>query len=269
MKTSILSFLLGASLLSATAQAQTSLGYHIFDYGMTQPLGSAVSIFEGALTLHARTDLTDYYTGAGSLTNGIAGSLYYEHDDAFVAGGVGSSTLGIRGDWGRISELTFDFNGGSARMDSINLVVNGLNFGAGLYNILATPGYNLDEDDPMLWFNTNQGVLTFNEQQIHAATFFELDPAIYGAAANESGRIDFANLLQNSGFDANTSVTSFGLRETNGLTFVSDIWVDSYTAAAAAAPVPEPGSVLLLGASSLLALRRRRPSRNSSRLAVG
>jgi hypothetical protein len=269
MKTSILSFLLGASLLSATAQAQTNLGYHIFDYGMTQPLGSSVSIFEGALTLHARTDLTDYYTGAGSLTNGIAGSLYYEHDDAFVAGGVGSSTLGIRGDFGQISELTFDFNGGSARMDSINLVVNGLNFGASPYDILATPGYNLDEDDPMLWFNTNQGVLTFNEQQIQAATFFELDPAIYGAAANESGRIDFANLLQNGGFDLNTSVTSFGLRETNGMTFVSDIWVDSYTAAAAAAPVPEPGSVLLLGASSLLALRRRRPSRISSRLAVG
>jgi len=268
MKKSILSFLLGASLLSATAQAQTNLGYHIFDYGMTQPLGSAVSIFEGALTLNARTDLTDYYTGAGSMTNGIAGSLYYEHDDAFVAGGVGSSTLGIRGDFGQISELTFDFNGGSARMDSINLVVNGLNFGASPYDILATPGYNLDEDDPMLWFNTNQGVLTFNEQQIQAATFFELDPAIYGAAANESGRIDFANLLQNGGFDLNTSVTSFGLRETNGMTFVSDIWVDSYTAAAAA-PVPEPGSVLLLGASSLLALRRRRPSRNSSRLAVG
>ena len=227
MKKSILSFLLGASLLSATAQAQTSLGYHIFDYGTTQPLGSSISIFEGALTISARTDLTDYYTGAGSMTNGIAGSLYYQHDPAFVAGGVGSSALGIRGDWGQISELTFDFNGGSARMDSINLVVNGLNFGAGLYNILATPGYNLDEDDPMLWFNTNQGVLAFNEEQIHA-----------------------------------------GLRETNGMTFVSDIWVDNYTPVTAA-PVPEPGSVLLLGASSLLALRRRRPSRNSSRLAVG
>jgi hypothetical protein len=265
MKKYILNILLGATLLSATAQAQTPLGYHIFDYGANQTLGNSVTIFEGALTISARTDLTDYYGGAGALTNGIAGSLYYQHDPAFVAGGVGSSMLGIRGDFGQISELTFDFNGGNARMDSINLVVNGLNFGAGLYDILATPGYNLDEDDPMLWFNTNQGVLTFNEQQIHAATFFELDPAIYGAAANESGRIDFANLLQNGGFDVNTTVTSFGLRETNGMTYLSDVWVNDFTAA----PVPEPGSALLMGISSLLVLRRRRNKHSSSRLAVG
>jgi len=202
-------------------------------------------------------DLADYYTGAGSLTNGTAGTLYYQHDPAFVAGGVGSSALGIRGDFGPISELTFDFNGGSARLDSINLVVNGLDFGASPYDILAAPGYNFENDDPMLWFNTNLGVLTFNEQQIKNATFFELDPAIYGAAANESGRIDFANLLLDSGLDLNTTVSSFALRETNGMTFVSDVWVDNYTAAM---PVPEPGSAILLGASALLALRRRRPS---------
>jgi hypothetical protein len=266
MKTTILSILLGAALLNTTTQAQTSLGYHIFDYGATQPLGSSVTIFEGALTIRARTDLEDYYTGAGSLNNCLAGTLFYQHDPAFVAGGIGSSALGIRGDFGQISELTFDFNGGTARMDSVNIVVNGLNFGTSPYNILATPGYNLEEDDPMMWFNTNQGVLTFNEQQVHAATFFELDPSIYGAAANESGRIDFANLLQNGGFDINTTVTSFALRETNGMTYVSDVWVDSYNPAL---PVPEPGSVLFLGASSLLVLRRRRPSRQSSSLAVG
>jgi len=36
-----------------------------------------------------------------------------------------------------------------------------------------------------------------------------------------------------------------------------------------APPVPEPGSALLLGVSSLLALRRRRTKPFSSRLAVG
>ncbi len=267
MKSILTSLLLGLTLLATSARAQTSLGYHIFDYGADQTLGESVSIFDGALTIRARTDLADYYTGAGSLTNGTAGTLYYQHDPAFVAGGIGSSMLGIRGDFGQISELTFDFNGGSARMDSINLVVNSLNFGPSLFNIPATPGYNLDEDDPMLWFNTNLGVISFNEQQIQAATFFELDPAIYGAAANETGRIDFANLLQNSGFDAGTTVTSFALRETNGMTYLSDIWVDSYTAAV---PVPEPGSAILLGASALLALRRRRPShKSSSCMAVG
>jgi hypothetical protein len=265
VKKSILSFILGATLLSATAHGQTSLGYHIFDYGADQPLGSSVNIFGGALTISGRVNLEDYYTGAGSLTNGTAGTLYYQHDPAFVAGGIGTSVLGIRGDFGQISELTFDFNGGSARFDSINLVLNGLNFGPSLYNIPATPGYNLDEDDPMLWFNTNLGVLTFNEEQIKASTFFELDPAIYGAAAAESGRIDFANLLQNGGFAIDTSVTSFGLRETNGMTYLSDVWVDNFTAA----PVPEPGSALLLGASAFLALRRRRSSRKSSCLAVG
>lgn len=258
MKTILYSLLLVASLLSTTAQAQTSLGYHIFDYGTSQTLGSSVSIFEGALTISGRVNLEDYYTGAGSLTNGTAGTLYYQHDPAFLAGGVGSSALGIRGDFGQISELTFDFNGGSARFDSINLVVNGLDFGASPYDILAAPGYNFESDDPMMWFNTNVGVLTFNEQQIKNATFFELDPAIYGATANESGRIDFANLLLDSGLDLNTTVSSFALRETNGMTFVSDVWVDSYTAAAM--PVPEPGSAILLGASALLALRRRRPS---------
>jgi len=270
MKSILTSLALGLSLLASSASGQTSLGYYIFDYGADQIVGNSVSIFEGALTIRARTDLADYYTGAGSLTNGTEGSLYYQHDPAYLAGGVGSSKLGIRGDFGQISELTFDFNGGSARMDSINLVVNGLNFGASLYDILATPGYNMEEDDPMLWFNTNLGVLTFNEQQINAATFFELDPAIYGAAANESGRIDFAILLQNSGFAADTSVTSFGLRETNGMTFMSDVWVDSYTAQVQGpgTVVPEPGSVLLLGASSLIGLRRRRPSSNPSRLAV-
>ena len=266
MKTILCTLFLGAALLSTAAQAQTSLGYHIFDYGTAQTLGSSVSIFDGALTISGRVNLEDYYTGAGSLTNGSVGTLYYQHDPAFLTGGVGTSSLGIRGDFGQISELTFDFNGGSARLDSINLVVNGLNFGPSPYDILASPGYNWDEDDPMLWFNTNLGVLTFNEQQIKNATFFELDPAIYGAAANESGRIDFANLLQDSGFDLNTTVTSFALRETNGMTYLSDVWVDSYTAAI---PVPEPGSAILLGASALLALRRYRPSHKSSCMAVG
>jgi len=68
------------------------------------------------------------------------------------------------------------------------------------------------------------------------------------------------------GFD--TDVSSFGLRETRGNVWVKDVYVGGFTAA----PVPEPGSALLMLSSALLILRRRRaqPSSSlSSQLAVG
>lgn len=266
MKKYLYSLMLGASLLSTPSNASESLGYHFFDYGTTQTLGNSITIFDGALTISGRVDIADYYTGAGSLTNGTASLLYYQHDPSYLDGGVATSPIGIRGGFGEISELVFEFNGGYARFDSINLVVNRLDFGFSPYDIPATPGYNLDMDDPMMWFNTNLGVLTFTEQQIRSATFFELDPTIYGLAALESGRIDFANLLQEAGYAMDTTVTSFALRETNGEHFVSDVWVDNYTAVM---PVPEPGTAMFLAGSCLLFLRRRRSNSVSSRRAVG
>ena len=266
MKNILYTLLLGASLLSTSSHAQTSLGYHFFDYGTTQTLGTSITIFDGALSISGRVDIADYYTGAGSLTNGTASLLYYQHDPSYIDGGVATSPLGIRGGFGQISELVFEFNGGYANFDSINIVVNRLDFGGSPYDVPAAPGYNLDMDDPMMWFNTNLGVLTFTEQQIRDATFFELDPVVYGLAALESGRIDFANLLQNAGFAMDTTVTSFAIRETNGEHFVSDVWVDEFTNTM---PVPEPGTAMFMVGSSLLFLRRRRSTPLSSRRAVG
>jgi hypothetical protein len=248
--------LLAAALVSATtASAQSNLGWQTFDYGVTTPLSPTITIFDGALDISSRVQITNPYDGLGSQVNGSAANVEYRHDDNWLVGGIATSALGIRGDAGSASELVFDFNG-SARLDTLAVTISGLNYGTSAYG----QGFNLSGDDPMLWFNTNNGIFSITEQEMKVATSFFLDGTTAGA---ENGYLDFAYFTSKMGLD--TEVSSFALRETHGNVWVKDIYVGDFTTA----PVPEPGSALLMFSSALLMLRRRRPQTLSSRLAVG
>lgn len=251
--------LLSSVLLTAiTASAQTNLGWYTFDYGVTTPLSPTIIIFDGAMDISSRVGITNTYGDVGSAWSGTAAKVEYLHDDNWLVGGIGTSSNGIRGDLGSASELVFDFHG-SARLDSLSLTISGLSFGSSDY----VQGFNRSGDDTMLWFNTSTGMFTITEQEIATATSFFLDGTTAGA---ENGYVDFAYFTSKMGFDC--SVSSFGLRETNGNVWVKDIYVGDYSTA----PIPEPGSALLMLSSALLILRRRRPqtlSPLSSRQAVG
>lgn len=253
--------LLASALLTATqGSAQTNLGWHTFDYGTTTPLSPTISLFDGALDISSRVNISNTYDGLGSHQNGSAGNVEYLHDDNWLVGGISTSALGIRGSAGSASELVFNFNGG-ARLDSLALTISGLNYGSTAY----TQGFNRSGDDPMLWLKTNNGIFSITEQEMEVATSFFLDGTIAGA---ENGYVDFAYFTSKMGLGFDSSVSSFALRETNGDIWVKDIYVGEFTTA----PVPEPGSALLMLSSALLMLRRRRPqttSSFSSRLAVG
>jgi hypothetical protein len=251
--------LLATVLLAATTvSAQNNLGWQTFDYGVTTPLSPTITIFDGALDISSRVSISNTYGGLGSHENGTAGNVDYLHDDNWLVGGIATSALGIRGDAGSASELVFNFKG-SARLDSLALTISGLNYGSSAYG----QGFNLSGDDPMLWFNTSNGIFSITEQEMEIATSFFLDGTIAGA---ENGYVDFAYFSPKMGLD--TSVSSFAVRETNGNIWVKDIYVGDFTTA----PVPEPGSALLMLSSAILMLRRRRPqttSSLSSQLAVG
>lgn len=256
----LLSLMLLASvhLAATSASAQNNLGWHTFDYGVTTPLSPTVTLFDGALDISSRVGITNTYGDVGSAWSGTAANVEYLHDDNWLVGGIATSDNGIRGDLGSASELVFDFHG-SARLDSLALTLSGLSFGSSEY----VQGFNLSGDDTLLWFNTDTGMFTITEQEIANATSFFLDGTTAGA---ENGYVDFAYFTSKMGFDCN--VSSFGLRETNGSVWVKDIYVGDYSVA----PVPEPGSALLMLSSALLILRRRRPqtaSSLSSQLAVG
>jgi hypothetical protein len=257
----LLSLMLLASVLLAatTASAQSNLGWHTFDYGVTSPLSPRVSIFDGALDISSRVGITNPYGDLGSAWSGSAANVEYLHDDNWLVGGIATSDNGIRGDLGSASELVFDFHGGRARLDGLALTLSGLSFGSSDY----VQGFNLSGDDTLLWFNTSTGMFTITEQDMANATSFFLDGTTAGA---ENGYVDFAYFTSKMGFDCN--VSSFGLRETHGSVWVKDIYVGDYSTA----PIPEPGSALLMLTSTLLILRRRRPqttSSLSSQLAVG
>jgi hypothetical protein len=259
-KTSIFTLMVLACLLIAAtkSRAQNNLGWNTFDYGVSTTLGPKASIFSGELDISSRIGIPSAYGGLGSLLNGTAGNVEYLHDDNWLVGGIGTSTNGIRGDLGSASELVFNFHG-SARLDSLALTISGLSFGSSAYD----KGFNLSGDDPMLWFNTSSGIFSITEQEISLATSFFLDGTTAGA---ENGYVDFAYFTSKMGLD--TTVSSFGLRETTGHVWVKDIYVGDYSTA----PVPEPGSAMLIVSGALLMLRRRRPkttSSLSSRLAVG
>jgi hypothetical protein len=133
---------------------------------------------------------------------------------------------------GSASELVFNFQG-SARLDSLAITISGLSFGNSAYDF---KGFNLSGDDPMLWFNTSSGIFSITEQEIASP------PASFGRhhAGAENGYVDFAYFTSKMGFD--TNVSSFALRETRGDVWVKDIYVGDFTTA----PVPEPGSALLM-----------------------
>ena len=269
MKTKFLSLLAAfAAVVPVSVSAQTapvapvSLGWHTFDYGSTTALPqSSISLFEGQLTITGRNGITDYYGGAGSLTNGTASTLFYTHHTDVLIGGIGTTGTGIHSDLSSSSELVFQFNNGVARLDEMALIVNGLDFGLSAYDILSLPGYNLENDDPFLWMNTSAGLITLNEQQIRAATSFLpgegtlLSPGL--TSGDESGYIDFASFTGALGLGTEVTVSSFGLRETYGDIYLKDVIVNGFIADAPV-PVPEPGSALLLGLAALPVLRRRR-----------
>ena len=251
--------LLAALLVTATsASAQANLGWHTFDYTITMPLSPTVTIFDGALDISSRIGITNTYGDVGSASVGTSANVEYLHDDNWLVGGIATSALGIRGDLGSASELVFNFQG-SARLDSLAITISGLSFGNSAY----LQGFNQSGDDPLLWLNTNHGIFSITEQEIATASSFFLDGTLAGA---ENAYVDFAYFTSKMGFD--TNVSSFGLRETRGNVWVKDVYVGGFTAA----PVPEPGSALLMLSSALLILRRRRAQSSSSlssQLAVG
>lgn len=256
----LFALMLIASVLIAASKAsgQTNLGWNTFDYGATSTLSPTISIFGGELDISSRVGISSTYGDLGSPWSGTVGTVEYLHDSNWLVGGIGTSQNGIRGDLGSASELVFDFHG-SARLDSLALTISGLSFGSAAYD----QGFNLSSDDPMLWFNTSNGLFSINEQEMAAATSFFIDGTTAGA---ENGYLDFAYFTSKMGLD--TTVSSFGLRETNGNIWVKDIYVGDYSSY----PVPEPGSALLILSGALVVLRRRRssaPSSLSSQLAVG
>lgn len=244
----IFSLIFVASVLIATsrARAQTNLGWHTFDYGASADLGSTVSIFDGALEIRGRSSIASLYECSGSLSEGAASNVQYLHDSNWLVGGIAASSSGVSGGGGLAEELLFEFNG-SARLDSLALTISGLTFGSGAYD---ASGFNQSGDDLLLWFNTNHGLFTISEKEMADVTSFFVDGTTAGA---ENGYVDFAYFTSKLGAD--TMVSSFGLRETTGQTWVKDIYVGDYNAAA---PVPEPGSVFLVGLGLLIHLRRRR-----------
>lgn len=258
LRTSTVALFLGAAAMlgGSTAGAQAPLGWTTFDYGVSGTLGPSIILYDGALNITGRTDIFSPYSASGSLLNGMAASIAYLHDDNWLVGGIGTSLAGIRGNAGSASELVFDLQG-SARLDGLALAISGLVFGSSAYE----QGFNLSGDDPMLWLNTDAGVFTITEEQIAAATSFFIDGSAAGA---QNGYVDFAYFTTALGED--TMVTSFGLRETLGDIWVKDLYIGDYTAA----PVPEPGSAIMLGAGVFLLLQRRRnaPRPLSSQLAV-
>lgn len=258
MRSFTLALVLSASVIlgPSRACAQEVLGWSTFDYGVSGTLGSTISPFDGALAITGRVGLLSRYAATSGGVDGTASSLEYLHDDNWLVGGIATSPGGIRGNAGYASELIFDLRG-QARLDSIALTISGLSFGAGIYD----QGYNLTADDPMLWLNTSSGIFTITEEGLSEATSFFLDGTTAGA---ENGYVDFAYFTAGLGVD--TTVTSFGLRETHGDIWVKDLYIGDFTAA----PVPEPGSAILLATGVLCLLRRRRraPHPLSCQLAV-
>lgn len=250
--------LLSSFLLNAgDARALTNLGWHTFDYGTSVDLGQRASIFDGALELRGRSSIASLYDCSGSLFEGTASNLFYLHDENWLVGGMATSAGGVSGATGLASELLFEFSG-SARLDSMALTISGLSFGSAAYDI---SGFNQSGDDSLLWFNTNHGFFTISEQELSNVTSFFIDGTLAGA---QNGYVDFAYFTTKMGAD--TMVSSFGLRETKGEIWVKDLYVGDYYAAA---PVPEPGSLLLMASGLFFHLRRRRTVPLSSRLAVG
>jgi len=247
---------LSGSITSADAQ---DIGSTNFNNIASGNLGTSLSLFDGAVTVTARTRI-DPSSPYDYSPQGIEGTIFHEKSSDPLKGGLGvqdagSGSKGISGGGPRQNEqLVFTYHQGGALAGAIGVQLNAVEFGSKA----ITNGFaNLEKSDPLMWIEYDFGqIFVVNEYSLfNAAT--PLGKTKTGTILGDTNRtfseslsyqIDFANI---AGLNQNATVTSFTIRETSGHTFVK---------AFNAGVVPEPSGAALImaGYGFLMMFRRRR-----------